>query len=149
MEAYGKSKVLAKFEARSDLHEYGPNALLLFALQLRWGITDIEGVAAVALTDSSNDKKCDLVYVDRANGRVVVGQGYFSEKADLTAAPSNKASDLNTAVTWLLSGPLEAYPKSCSLQQRRSETQSITTKSVNFISGMCITPLSRRTSNRS
>ena len=111
MEASAKSNVLAKFEARSDLQEYGPNALLLFALQLRWGITDIEGVAAVALTDTSNDKKCDLVYVDRANGRVVVGQGYFSEKADLTAAPSNKASDLNTAVTWLLSGPLEGLPE--------------------------------------
>ena len=111
MEASEKSRVLAKFEARTDLQAYGPNALLLFALQLRWGIADIEGVAAVALTDSSNDKKCDLVYVDRANGRVVVGQGYFSEKSDLVAAPSNKASDLNTAVTWLLNGPLEGFPE--------------------------------------
>jgi hypothetical protein len=80
-------------------------------LQLRWGITDIEGVAAEALTDASNDKKCDLVYVDRENGRVVVGQGYESSRADLTAAPSNKASDLNTAVTWLLSGDLDGLPE--------------------------------------
>jgi len=84
--------------------------LLLYALQLQWGITDIEGVAAVSLTDSANDKKCDLVYVDRDNGRVVVGQGYMSVRDDLEAAPANKASDLNTAVTWLLSGGLGGLP---------------------------------------
>jgi AIPR protein len=110
MEAGGDNKALAKFETRSDLQAYGSNALLLFALQLRWGMTDIEGVAAEALTDASNDKKCDLVYVDRENGRVVVGQGYMSGKTDLTAAPSSKASDLNTAVTWLLSGDLDGLP---------------------------------------
>jgi hypothetical protein len=105
------NKALAKFTAREDLKIYGSNALLLFALQLRWGITDIEGVAAEALTDASNDKKCDLVFVDRANGRIVVGQGYFSEKGDLKAAPSNKASDLNAAVSWLLKGPLDGLPE--------------------------------------
>jgi hypothetical protein len=110
MEAGGDNKALAKFETRTDLQAFGSNALLLFALQLRWGMTDIEGVAAEALTDASNDKKCDLVYVDRENGRVVVGQGYMSSKTDLTAAPSSKASDLNTAVTWLLSGDLDGLP---------------------------------------
>lgn len=110
MEAANDKKALAKFEARTDLQAYGSSALLLFALQLRWGITDIEGVAAEALTDASNDKKCDLVYVDRENGRVVVGQGYLSSKTDLEAAPSGKASDLNTAVTWLLSGELQGLP---------------------------------------
>jgi len=110
MEASADNKALAKFATRTDLEGYGPNALLLFALQLRWGISDIDGVAAEALTDASNDKKCDLVYVDRENGRVVVAQGYMSSKADLAAAPSNKASDLNTAVTWLLSGDLDGLP---------------------------------------
>ncbi len=111
MEAGSDNKALAKFAARDDLTPYGSNALLLFALQLRWGIADIEGVAAEALTDASNDKKCDLVYVDRENGRVVVGQGYQSGKTDLEAAPSSKASDLNTAVTWLLSGDLGGLPE--------------------------------------
>ena len=104
------SKAIEAFRARADLAEYGSNALLLFALQLRWGITDIDGVAASALTDQANDKKCDLVYVDRGAGRIVVAQGYLSEK-DLQAAPANKASDLNTAVTWLLSGDLDALPE--------------------------------------
>lgn len=105
------SKAMAAFKARTDLEAYGSNALLLFALQLRWGIADIDGVAAAALTDHSNDKKCDLVYVDRDAGRVVVAQGFFSPKDDLVAAPANKASDLNTAVTWLLSGDLEKLPE--------------------------------------
>ncbi|MGI9091414.1 MAG: AIPR family protein [Gemmatimonadaceae bacterium] len=105
-----ESKALSAFEARSDLEGYGSNALLLFALQLRWGIADIEGVAATALTDHANDKKCDLVYVDRDAGRVVVAQGYLARK-HLEAAPANKASDLNTAVTWLLSGDVEKLPE--------------------------------------
>lgn len=98
------------FDARSDLEPYGSNALLLFALQLRWGLTDIHGVAAVALTDAANDKKCDLVYVDRDGGRVVVAQSYFAQN-DVEAAPANKAADLNTAVSWLLHGPLDRLPE--------------------------------------
>lgn len=50
------NKALAAFAARSDLEPYGNNALLLFALQLRWGVSDIVGVAATALTDATNDK---------------------------------------------------------------------------------------------
>lgn len=106
-----QGKALAAFAARNDLAEFGPNGLLLFALQLRWGIADIEGVAATALTDGSNDKKCDLVYVDRSTGRVVVAQGYMAKTAGQDAAPANKASDLNTAVTWLLSGDLAGLPE--------------------------------------
>jgi hypothetical protein len=104
-----ESKALAAFKGRTDLEQYGSNPLLLFALQLRWGIADIDGVASTALTDHSNDKKCDLVYVDRDAGRVVVAQSYMSAK-DLEAAPANKASDLNTAVGWLLSGDVEKLP---------------------------------------
>lgn len=104
------SKALEAFQARTDLAEYGSNALLLFALQLRWGIADIDGVAATALTDHANDKKCDLVYVDRDAGRIVVAQGYLATK-EVAAAPANKASDLNTAVTWLLSGGLDSLPE--------------------------------------
>jgi hypothetical protein len=39
-------------------------ALMLFALELNFNIDDIDSVAAVSLTDHSNDKKCDLVFVD-------------------------------------------------------------------------------------
>ena len=104
-------KALAAFAARDDLTEYGSNALLLFALQLRHGIEDIGSVASAALTDGPNDKACDLVYVDRGAARVVIAQGYVSAHGNKPAAPEKKASDLNTAVTWLLAGDLSLVPE--------------------------------------
>lgn len=98
------------FRDRTDLKDYGDNALLLYSLQLRLGVTDIDGVAATALTDAANDKSCDLVYVDKDSGKAIVGQGYLSRKADRRAAPESKASDLNSAMTWLLSGDTETLP---------------------------------------
>ena len=65
------------FNAREDLKTmYGDNALLLYALQLRFDIEDIVAVASEALTDGHNDKKCDLIYVDRESGVAVVAQAY-------------------------------------------------------------------------
>lgn len=97
------------FEGRDDLRKFGDNALLLFLAQLRLGIDDVETFAANALTDHSNDKKADLVAVVNDGTKVVVAQGYFSEIAKPNA-PANKASDLNTAVSWLISGSLEGVP---------------------------------------
>lgn len=105
------SKGLAAFAARDDLAEYGSNALLLFTLQLRHGIEDIESVASAALTDGSNDKKCDLVYVDRGAARVIVAQGFISKDGSKAEAPANKATDLNGAVSWLLAGDLTLVPE--------------------------------------
>lgn len=101
---------IAAYESRDDLHQYGDNGLMLFALQLGLGVEDIQSVAASALTDGSNDKKCDIVFVDTDRERVVIGQAYLSSKPR-REAPANKASDLNTAVTWLLKGPLESLPE--------------------------------------
>jgi hypothetical protein len=100
---------LAAFAQRTDLEKYGDNALLLFALQLRFGATDIDGIAATALTDSPNDKACDLVYVDREAGRVVVAQGYHAATPK-KEAPAGKASALNGATSWLLSGDASTLP---------------------------------------
>lgn len=105
-----QSPALAAYQGRDDLAAYGSNGLLLFALQLRHGVQDIEGVAVVALTDQANDKKCDLVYVDRDAGRAIVAQAYVSD-VQRAEAPANKASDLNTAVSWLLSGGLDTLPE--------------------------------------
>ncbi|MBD2108504.1 hypothetical protein [Nodosilinea sp. FACHB-13] len=92
----------AAFQARTDLARYGDNALLLFTLQLRFDIQDIESIANDSLTDGYEDKKCDLVYVDRENEIAVIAQGYYSTSDNTNRdAPANKASDLNTAVAWL------------------------------------------------
>ena len=64
---------IADFQARTDLTErYGNNALLLYALQLRFEITDIISVASDALTDGGDDKKCDLIYIDPDTGVAVM-----------------------------------------------------------------------------
>lgn len=104
------SPAAAAFATRDDLATYGDNALLLFAAQLRIGFDDVDSFAANALTDGSNDKKCDLVAVVSAGKKIVVAQGYMSAK-DKTEAPANKASDLNTGVSWLISGSLESLPE--------------------------------------
>lgn len=102
----------AALRTRSDLLAYGPDkALMLFALELSFNIEDIDSVAAVALTDHSNDKKCDIVYVDRDAGLVVFAQGYVAENETRNSAPANKASDLNTAATWLLAGSTDSLPE--------------------------------------
>ena len=49
----------------------------------------------------SDDKKCDMLYVDKELQVAVVAQCYMARR-DRAAAPANKASDLNTAVAWIL-----------------------------------------------
>src|SRR5579871_743654 len=91
----------AALDARDDLSAYGDNAIGLFALALRFNIEDLDSVAADAITDGSDDKKCDILYVDREERSAVIAQCYVSRSAK-SSAPANKASDLNTAVAWLL-----------------------------------------------
>jgi AIPR protein len=102
---------LEALAARDDLKIYAGNELLLFALELGLALDDVLSVAATALTDGPNDKKCDLVYVDEDSGRAVIAQGYQSTDLTKTEAPANKASDLNTAVAWLLSGDPSELPE--------------------------------------
>jgi len=105
-------EVLKAFRQRKDLKKYAHNALLLYALQLRYPIEDIDTVATEYLTDGSNDKKADLVYVDPESGDAVIAQGYMSQsRREGDTAPASKASDLNTAAIWLLSRDIEDIPK--------------------------------------
>jgi hypothetical protein len=98
------------FQQRDDLTPYGDNALGLFALAMKFGLDDLATVAADSLTDGNDDKKCDIVYVERSEGVAVIAQCYFSQKQK-REAPSNKAADLNTAVTWLLQTPIQDLPE--------------------------------------
>lgn len=106
-------KYLKDYSSRLDLiNKYGNNSLLLYALQLRFNIDDILSVASDSLTDGGDDKKCDLIYIDQDNGFAVVAQGYMKQnpqESDL--APSNKASDLNTASAWILSSNIDNIPE--------------------------------------
>ena len=71
---------------------------------------DINALAAAALTDGPNDKKNRLYISYHDEKRLVFSQGYYATKPG-DSAPANKASDLNTAAAWLLSGHLNDVPK--------------------------------------
>src|SRR5690606_15734171 len=104
MAAENKPAWVSAFEARTDLDGYGSAALGLFALALRYNLEDLETVAAESLTEGGNDKKCDIVYIDRDDRIAVIAQTYVrpANAKPKSAAPANKASDLNAAVNWLL-----------------------------------------------
>lgn len=95
---------------RDDLVQYADNAIGLFALSLRFNLDDIHSTAAESITDGNDDKKCDLIFIDREERVAVLAQCYFSTK-ERRSAPANKASDLNTAVAWLLQRPVKELPE--------------------------------------
>ncbi len=51
-----------------------------------------------------------MIYIDKDEGVAVVAQCYFSTKYR-QSAPANKASDLNTAVGWLIQRPINELPE--------------------------------------
>jgi hypothetical protein len=105
---------------------YGDNALGLFALALRYAIDDLHSTAAESITDGSDDKKCDILHIDLEEGIAIVAQCYMSTKPR-QSAPANKASDLNTAVGWLLQRPLKDLP--IRLRQSASELRDAISQS--------------------
>ena len=103
----------ADYQSCTDLiSTYTVNSLLLYALQLRFEISDITSVASESLTDCSNDKKCDLIYVDQNMGVAVVAQAYLKQNPKATdLALGNKASDLNTAAAWVFAQTPDEVPE--------------------------------------
>lgn len=99
-----------QFEAEDYENRFGSGGLLVFFLSLFLRRDNIEELANDALTDCNDDKKLDACLIDVDQGRAVVAQGYLSKRWGRDAAPANKASDLNTAISWLLAGDLEMIP---------------------------------------
>lgn len=100
------------FSSRNDLRKYGTNALLLYALQLRFDIDDIGTVAAESITDGYEDKKCDMIYIDSNEGVAVVAQAYYKQNfQEGEHAKLTKVQDLNTAASWILGCKLEDVPE--------------------------------------
>lgn len=97
------------YSNRTDLTQYGDNALGLFSLALHFSIDDLETIAADCITDGFDDKKTDIVFINKDDAVAVIAQCYLSTK-DRASAPANKASDLNTAVGWLIQRPIEELP---------------------------------------
>lgn len=95
------STALEAFDKRTDLEKYAPNALAIFALQLRFDIDDPEELED-SITDGEGDKKVDVFHVDDEFGVAVIVQAYESDDPDKVNPPLNKVTDLNTAVSWLI-----------------------------------------------
>lgn len=106
-------KYIKDFESYDRLrNQYKHNAHMLYALQLRFDIGDINAEASESLTDKSDDKKCDLIYVDSDNGIAVIAQGFYRGTDTFgQSAPANKASDLNTAAAWVLNNTPDKLPE--------------------------------------
>jgi len=102
---------LTVFEARTDLSIYQSNSIGLFALALRFNLEDVASVAADSITDGNDDKKCDILYINKEEQVAIIAQCYMSSKQK-GQAPANKASDLNTAVNWLLQRDINELPDS-------------------------------------
>jgi hypothetical protein len=98
----------AALSQRDDLDQYKSAKRTLFALQLTLDLEDVHSVAATALTDGPDDKSCDLVYVDRDSGSVIIAQGYEATKVNQLQAPLVKASTLHQAVNWLFAAQQES-----------------------------------------
>lgn len=86
------------------------DAVGVFAINLRFDLDDIQTIVSEAITGGGDDKKCDVLYVDKERQMAVIAQCYISKRSR-PAAPANKASDLNTALTWLLSTDLDQLPE--------------------------------------
>ncbi|MDP2257562.1 MAG: AIPR family protein [Polaromonas sp.] len=97
-------------DEHDDLKKFGANAIGLFALALRFDLEDLEGVGVSSIVDGSSDKKNDLIFIDEEIGTAVIIQAYVS-KSKKSIAPANKASDLNTAIAWLITMPAENLPQ--------------------------------------
>jgi AIPR protein len=82
----------------------------IFAINLRFNLDDIQTIATEAITGGGDDKKCDVLYVDKERQLAVIAQCYISS-SPRQAAPASKASDLNTAITWLLTSDLLRLPE--------------------------------------
>jgi len=93
----------ATFDADRSFRQYKSNALSVFTLSLYLNLDDLSDFAANAITEGPNDKKVDISYLDLNKGRAVIAQSYMAESWGKAAAPANKASDLNTAMSWLIS----------------------------------------------
>ncbi|WP_417609867.1 AIPR family protein [Parasphingorhabdus sp.] len=101
----------AAYQSTRDSFGLANDAIGVFAVQLRFNLDDIKNLAAESITGGGNDRKCDVLYIDRETGVAVVAQCYVAQTKK-PAAKSDKAADLNTAISWLLSAPIDTLDQS-------------------------------------
>lgn len=111
------------YEARTELiSKYKHNSYMLWALGLYLDESDIDSLAERSLTDGGGDKCADFMEIDLSERRIVIAQGYFSNK-NTDKAPSGKAADINTAIAWIANGDLSSKTLSPVLKARIKEAR--------------------------
>lgn len=110
-----KYSFLSALEGRKDLKRYS-NRLTLFALQLFFGIEDIEAIAADdVIVDGSDDGALDIVHIDTEQKFAVIGQEYVATGKKTTkknaTAPAAKARGLSSGLSLLIAVPIEEVPE--------------------------------------
>ena len=75
------------------------------------GVEDLASFATDSLTDSPNDKKADIIYINEAEAIACIAQGTTAADWGKAEASASKASDLNTAAAWLLRQPIDEVPE--------------------------------------
>jgi hypothetical protein len=116
-----KYPVLADFLAYDWQNIAQRNAYGAYALSLFANLPDYLEVVADALTEGSDDKDVDICLVDREAGQIYIAQCYLADNWDKKTAPTNKADDLLTGLSWLLREKIDDIPKS--LQKKAREVQ--------------------------
>lgn len=87
--------------------EFTGNEFLLYAMGLRLRTMDYQSLYEDCLVDGPDDKKIDFFYIDFDTGIATIAQSYQSQDWTKPEPPANKASDLNTAVNWLLESEID------------------------------------------
>jgi AIPR protein len=111
------SSITAKFPVLDDFfavdwksaplrHAYGVYALCLYA-----NLPEYLEVATEALTEGGDDKDCDLCLIDSETGDAFVIQATVGDEWNKATASTNKADDLLTALSWLLTKPYNRIPQ--------------------------------------
>jgi hypothetical protein len=98
------------YALRDDLTPFGAEGIGVFALGLRFALDDLQTVAAESITDGPDDKKIDVLYIDRAQRSAFIMQCYGAESRLDQQAPGNKATDLHTAAAYAFSVGLNNVP---------------------------------------
>lgn len=100
----------ASFENNPEFAQFGSNALSMFALSLYLRIEDLDEFASSADVGQGDDKKVDICHLNISDGIALIAQNYVAAGWNKQAAPANKASDLNTAMAWMLSADERKIP---------------------------------------
>jgi hypothetical protein len=69
------------FEVMKTNYSLTDDAIGVFAINLRFNLDDIQTIVSEAITGGGDDKKCDVLYVDKEREIAVIAQCYISQRS--------------------------------------------------------------------